>query len=147
MKWICKFLYLSWKDRYFLVKSALLLGMIRLGLRLLPFKTLRRFLAKMTRSITRLQGAEQIPIDKVIWAVTLASRYVPKTTCLTQAMVVQMLLVRRGHPAHLRIGVARGEARQFEAHAWVECQGKIVIGGSRDSTGYAPLSSLDEEAP
>jgi hypothetical protein len=60
-------------------------------------------------------------------------------TCLAQSLAAQVLLTRRGYPTLLHIGVVRGEGGQFQAHAWVESEGKIVIGGS-DLEHYTPLA-------
>jgi hypothetical protein len=46
------------------------------------------------------------------------------------------------NPRSLRIGVAKGEAGKLEAHAWVESQGRIVIGGLRDLPYFTPLPPL-----
>ena len=86
-------------------------------------------------------------MEQVVWAVTVASQYVPAATCLTQALAAQVLLSRLGHPASLRIGVSRDEAGEFQAHAWVECQGRVVIGGVQALSRFTPLPPLDGERP
>ena len=83
-------------------------------------------------------------MDELAWAVEAASRYVPRATCLVQALALQALCARRGQATALRIGVAHGERRELEAHAWLEGEGRILI-GSRGSTGFAPLSGLPAE--
>jgi hypothetical protein len=45
-------------------------------------------------------------------------------------MAMQVLLGRLGQRSELRLGVARKLGGQLEAHAWVETQGRIVIGGA-----------------
>jgi Transglutaminase-like superfamily len=89
------------------------------------------------------QGGDPVSLEQVVWTVTVASQNIPGATCLTQALVTQVLLSRRGHPASLCIGVARSEAGEFLAHAWVECQGSVVIGGITALTRFTPLPSLD----
>jgi Transglutaminase-like superfamily len=138
---LLKFVRLPSADRNLLVKSALLLGAVRLGLWLLPFQTLRRLLASRTYGTTTLP--EETSVTKVTWAVTVAGRYVPVATCLTQALAVQVLLGQQGLAATLRIGVARGEAGQFQAHAWVEYQGRVVIGGIEAPSRFTPLPLLE----
>jgi hypothetical protein len=64
--------------------------------------------------------------------VRVTSRFVPVANCLPQAMTTQILLGRYGHPATLRIGVGHNEAGNFQAHAWVESYGAVVIGGTED---------------
>lgn len=144
MERLHKFCRLPSSYRHLFVKSVLLLGIVRVGLWLLPFKTLRRLLARMTRADAASHSGDQVSLEQVVWAVTVASRYVPAATCLTQALATQVLLSRRGHPVSLRIGVGRSEAGEFQAHAWVECQGKIVMGGLTDLSRFTPLLSLEE---
>ncbi|MBI5411081.1 MAG: lasso peptide biosynthesis B2 protein, partial [Nitrospirae bacterium] len=71
-----------------------------------------------------------LPAERIAWAIHVASRYLPGTgNCLVQALATQGLLARHGNPACVRIGVANDEDGRFKAHAWVECDGTIVIGG------------------
>ena len=129
MKRVRKFLYLTPSDRRLLASTALLLGTIRLGLWLLPFRTLRRIVAKLAQVPTGSHCSNQSSIDRLVWGVTVASQYVPKATCLTQALAAQVLLGRHGHRTQLRVGVARGEEGQLQGHAWLESQGKVIVGG------------------
>lgn len=86
-------------------------------------------------------------MDRVTWAIAVASRYVPKATCLAQAQAMQVLLGRCGHPASLRIGVARSEEGRLHAHAWVESDGRIVLCNCEDLARYTPLPPLEGERP
>jgi hypothetical protein len=124
------FLRLPGPERRLFVEVTLLLEAISLGMRLLSFPTLRRLLARFSNARTGSQRAQALPVGKVVWAVETASRHLPGgKTCLTQALAAQTLLVRDGHPATLRIGVVKGEEKQFQAHAWVESGGEAIIGG------------------
>ena len=58
-------------------------------------------------------------------------------TCLEQSVALIMLLWLVRIPANLVVGVARAESA-FRAHAWVECDGFVVLGGSQ-SQGFTPL--------
>src|SRR2546427_3806445 len=142
MKRLRKFLALHPIEQRLLVKAALLLGVIRLGLRLLPFRTLWWLL---NHAPIGLPAAKFNP-DRIAWAVTVTSPYVLGVRpCLTQALAAQLLLVRRGFSARLHLGVARGEQGQVQAHAWVEADGKVVIGGSASELErYTPLLARDQ---
>ena len=144
MKRLRKFLQLPSAERRLLVKAALLLGAVRLGLWLLPFRTLRRVLTQLGQGFEGLYKLDQCSEDRLAWGVTKASRYVPKATCLTQALATQVLLARRGQPALLRIGVVKGEEGRLEAHAWLESRGEVVIGGS-ELERYTQLTALEGE--
>ena len=85
-----------------------------------------------------------MPIDRMAWAMGVASRFVPRATCLAQGLAAQLLLSRQGYRARLYIGVAKDENERLEAHAWLEAQGRIVVGGkSVDLSRFAPLPPLD----
>lgn len=143
MKRLRNFLGLTYSDRRLLVSTAILLGTVRLGLWLLPFQTLRRLLTRVAEASTRVQPPDVSSVERIVWAVAVASRYVPKATCLTQALAAEVLLEREGFPARLHIGVARNEEDGVQAHVWVESQGKIVVGGSRLGQ-YTPLLTLEK---
>jgi len=143
-----KFLRLSTAERQLLIKAALLLEAIKLGMRLLPFRTLRHLLARVARTPVGAWRADHSSPERVVWAVETASRHtLGVKTCLTQALAAQILLARRGRPALLHVGVAKGgEPGQFQAHAWVESEGKVVIGGS-ELKRYARLTVLEVGGP
>lgn len=119
---------------------------MRIGLWLLPSAIIRRLLAHMTSGSHSLSNADQASRDRIIWAVVVASRYIPKATCLTKAMVAQVLLEQEGYPACLQIGVAKSDVGKVEAHAWVESQGQVVIGES-GLKRYTPLSAFEGKGP
>lgn len=133
-------------DRSLLIKSGLLVGAIRLGLRLLPFQTVRRLIAQLAMRPSGFQGKDHTSIDQAVWAVRVVSRYVPDATCLTQALATQVLLNRQGYHTDLQIGVARSATGQFQAHAWVEKNGVVVIGGPvHHLQRYTPLPAFGDE--
>lgn len=127
------------------MRTILLLEVIKLGMRLLPFRTLRRLISLATHAPIQPRCPDHCSVERVVWAVEVASRTIPGVkTCLAQALATQVLLARRGYSTLLHIGVIRGEHEQFQAHAWVVAEGKIVIGGS-ELTRYTPLAVLEVE--
>ena len=140
---IRKVLFLRPSERHLLLKSALLLYAARLGLWLLPLPTLHRLLAKLRPTKPISSERDSANIEKITWALMVASRYVPVATCLTQALAGQILLAQHGEPALLQIGVAKNEGGKLEAHAWVESRGRIVIGASPKLFRYTRLLSME----
>src|SRR5262245_48435086 len=141
-----KFLRLPTADRRLLMKAMLLVWMVRMGLWLMPFRVMRQLLAKLARGSVESLLEENALVARIAWAVSVTSRYVPAATCLTQAIVTKLILARYGCCSILRIGVARSDSGEFQAHAWVESNGKVVIGGSESSLkNYTPLAALDGE--
>src|SRR5579862_7931274 len=120
-----KLLDLGAAERRLLIEAAALLAAIRLGLWVLPFQTLRRLLAKITAGTP----ASVHHPDRIAVQVMAAGRCWPGAhTCLSEALATQVLLGRYGHQALLRIGVRKDEQGGLSAHAWVENQGRVVIG-------------------
>lgn len=125
-------------DRKLAFAALGLLAVVRTALWLLAFQRVAGFLqiSDRWRPVHRDCTPRQIA-----WAVRLASRYVPDATCLPQALATHLLLSRHGHPSCLRIGVASGP--KFEAHAWVECDGSIVIGEVGGLDRFASILTLN----
>lgn len=98
---------------------------VRLGLWALPF----RFMNNTTSGFSAQHNHEHLAENQIIWAIKASSRFVPRATCLTQAMAARMLLSSYGHEANLRIGVLRKDD-ELKAHAWLEKDGRVLIGGS-----------------
>ena len=72
-----------------------------------------------------------------------AGRRIPGgSNCLVQALAAAVLLGRHGYSSRLRLGVARAPDGRLEAHAWVERDGKLLLGGPRVER-YAPLLALE----
>lgn len=138
--WLEAFVRLPAGDRSLLVRSILVLGAARVTLWLLPLRVVRRLLAR----VGRRPAPEEITPERIGWAIDLARRIVPRATCLPQALAGEALLAYAGHPAELRIGVIKsGERKLLEAHAWVESEGRIVVGdlpqGLTEYTFMPPL--------
>lgn len=142
---ILKFLNLPFSERLIIVKSAILLVLIRLGLFLFSFKTLLRIVEWIKIKSRQASHINGIGSDRIAWAVVVTSRYIPFTKCLAQALVTQVLYSRYGYTAHLRIGVAKDGPEKLKAHAWVESQGKIVIGDLKNLSQFSPLVCLKRE--
>ncbi len=149
MKRLHKFLSLTQGDRFLLLSAVLLLLAVRLGLWLLPFQMLRRFLERLSQVNPERQdvGEQQgctLTTDTIVWAVDIASHYMPGgVKCLARALTTQVLMSRYGYSPELRIGVAKGERGQLEAHAWVENQGQVVIGYLGNLSRFTPMPSFE----
>ncbi|MGB5900380.1 MAG: lasso peptide biosynthesis B2 protein [Geitlerinemataceae cyanobacterium] len=128
-------------DRQLLLNTFLFLCLVRLGLRFLPFQTLQKRLAQ--RSQISRHTPEPLSIGKIVWAIDTATRYMPGgVKCLARALVTQTMMKQHGHSGELRIGVAKGQTGELEAHAWVEHRGRVVIGYLSDLQRYVPMPSF-----
>jgi len=132
-----KFFRIPDAEQLLLGRALTILAAVRFALWLLPFKTLQRISAKLIQACARKES--RFSTERRVWAVRVASRYVPRATCLTQALAAQVLLGLGGVPASVRIGVAKEKGGDFEAHAWLESGGKILLGGIDAEQRYTPL--------
>jgi hypothetical protein len=108
-------------------RATTLVCAVRLALWIVPFARLRRAVVSLAHP--RSRRASRYSAEQLSWAVRAVSQYVPRATCLTQALVLHILLRREGLQSRIRIGVSK-DAGHFEAHAWVESQDRVVIGDS-----------------
>ena len=143
MKRLRKFFRLPAAKRHCLIDAVLLLPTIKACLMVFRFQTLRDLLAGLTGLPPLIRGSQGGSTEEVVWAVELAGALMPwASTCLTQALTAQVLLLRRGRPAHVHIGTLRGKDGNFQAHAWVESRGEVLVGG-HELEQFTPLVVLD----
>ena len=147
LKFLRKFLSFTPTERTLLVQAALLLATIRLGLKWLSFQRLQGILAHMAKPKSDRGSTKNRSVYKVVWAVTQVSPYIPGVRCLARAMAAQVLLERQGYPTQLRIGVGRDREGQLIAHAWLESQGRVVMGGLRNISRYFTPLTMPEGKP
>lgn len=145
MSLLREFAALPPRARQLVMKATAMVAVIRLALWVLPFPTARRVIAPLGRRSARAtRPLTPELIDGRAFIVQFASRFVPQASCLTQALALQVLLSRTGNPSSIHIGVARAGRKALEAHAWLECDGRVVIGGGQVDR-YAPLLTLGTE--
>lgn len=92
----------------------------------------------MTKSERKATLSNQY-IQDTAWAVRTVAHVLPiSLTCLPQALAVKYLL-RQDPNLPLNIGVQQSDIAEFEAHAWIERAGQIVIGEWPEGKTYRPL--------
>ena len=131
-----RFVRLPVATRRLLAEAALALVLLKL---LLGSAGLQRALWWSTRlPHCRNQTASAKQLSE---AVVRVSRHFPgRTTCLTRALALHMLLRRYRHAARLRLGVQRSPDGAFGAHAWIEHEGQVLIGHAPTTARYKPLT-------
>jgi hypothetical protein len=122
--------------------AVLLVFLMRCGLASLGFAKLGRLLSRFVRAHPKA-AKDPADVDRIVWAVSAAGRVVPGgKPCLPLAMASQWLLTRRGFVTDLRIGVMRDDSGRLEAHAWVELNGRILIGQTPSLERFERLPAL-----
>ncbi|MDD3926012.1 MAG: lasso peptide biosynthesis B2 protein [bacterium] len=122
-------LKLKIRRRALYVRTAGWIIFTRLGLSLMSFNAFRRILHWTVRVMPGAACRAKYTPAEITGAVKLLARSLPgDNACLVKGMAAKALLDRDGYTSRLCIGVARGDAR-LDAHAWVEIDGRTVIGG------------------
>lgn len=75
----------------------------------------------------------------------LAPRLPWRSDCLVQALAGQMMLSRRRITSEIVIGTAKQQDGSFEAHAWLTCEGSVILGG--DVARFVPLLDSRGDGP
>lgn len=127
-------------DRSLLFAALVALTATRVALWLCPVKSVNWIPRVASHIAAHRRRASGMAAAHACWAVERASRYVPGTACLTQALSAQLLLAWYGQEAVLRLGVARDPSGRIMGHAWLEQEG-IVILGATDAMRYVPLAT------
>jgi hypothetical protein len=121
---------------------------MRLATSIRKFKSLTRNLthhpAVMASETLEQGSAEQA--GEIAWSVGTAARFTPwESACLVQGLAAQRMLQGSGIPGQLVLGVrklpAEDTSKALDAHAWVICGGKILI-GKRGHEDFTVVSSF-----
>jgi hypothetical protein len=106
----------------------------------LTFERVRRIADAMSRPVRIDAAGGRLSPDRIAWAIATVSRVVPGGgNCLVRALATGIVLKRYGYPSELKIGVMKPAGGRFEAHAWLESGGNVVIGDFQLDR-YVPLA-------
>jgi hypothetical protein len=145
MERLLRFLRYPLSEQWILFQVSIMLVSIRVALIFLPFRTISRLTQRVGRKPLDLNAGEVVSTRRVIWAINKAGGPIlGDRACLAQALAGQLLLKRRGISTHVRIGVLKDGDGQLQAHAWLESEGQVLIGGTvADLKRYTVLPDWD----
>jgi hypothetical protein len=146
---------LSPDDLRQVLRAWALLLLVDLGLRLLPFQCLVKLIGKakdhpgrrlacthapasrhtepeLVTTLRRLQGLLDVACRNHLYPMT----------CLRRALVLQVLLKEWGISTELQLGVRKQEER-FEAHAWLEYEGRPIAEPEAIRTHFRPMAGIN----
>lgn len=121
-----------------LIRVLPLLALVRVALWALPYQTVTRLFDASPVDRPKETPRQAVALLRTVaWAgrTLLADR-----PCLTQAIACRWLLARRGYASDLKMGVRRADdGKGIMAHAWLEIDGRIVLGGGDSADIYTPF--------
>lgn len=130
-----KFFRLPGKERYALVRAALVLAAALLSLRLLGARRTLHWAGRPPGiAPSPLSGSDSVIPGFEKQAVDRAAAAMRTGTCLSKALALQLLLRRRGIASQLRFGIRKRDGSELLAHAWLEING-APIGEHQDPNG------------
>ena len=142
-----KAIALSGQQWLVLLYACCLLNFIRLLLWRFPFGKVRAQLATVSAKWTTTMPGPTISVAFIAWTVSAASRHTPGgAMCLVRALTMQLLLNHYGYAHQLHIGVTRNAQQVFEAHAWVEYEGRVIMGYLNHLDQFKRLTTAGKES-
>jgi Transglutaminase-like superfamily len=127
-------------------RAVVLLPAISLSLRIRGFQATQQTLQNVSIPSKkekpdgpRVQDCERVNL--AIRMVNAAARYAPgRSTCLEKSLALWWFLRRQEIASSVRVG-ARKSQGNFEAHAWVECQGVALNEPQQEHRHYAAFDA------
>ncbi|MEN6553066.1 MAG: lasso peptide biosynthesis B2 protein [Methanobacterium sp.] len=125
------FMKLSSREKHLALQSLFWVLRVRLMIWIFPFPQVQKRVQKMASSASRKDSKPDhvFSIHRIRFMIMVASRYVPRATCLVQALAGYIVFSKYGYSTQIKIGVLN-EDGVFEAHAWLERGDKVVLGES-----------------
>ncbi len=137
-----RILALSAAERRWLTTAFVALLRARIGLRFRPI-TQVPVRARTLESDPFASQADRLDAAHEIGrALDAAALLMPRSGCLARALAAQTLLRRRGLPSRVHVGFLRG-AGPGRGHAWLECEGEVVVGDHPQLNAFVPTMVFD----
>lgn len=138
---VAQFAELRASERRLVMLSLVVVAPVRAALCVLPSSFILRLVRRLGDARAREPRLRRPAAERIAWAIAAASCIVPRATCLTQAVAGMLLLRHYGYESRLCLGVTKSRDGTFAAHAWVELERHILIGGPQ-SAAFTPLPLL-----
>ena len=107
-----------------------------------------KILDELQKAGSKSQGGAQVDVDlvRLSWSISAAAARVPwRSDCLIKVIAADRWLRRCQLQPDFYLGAGKNQAGEFEAHAWLHCNGIMVTGGHGE--GFATLISPSRILP
>ena len=137
---LAKFSALAGADKLLLLHATVWLALARLMLLLMPFNKLATRLSGERGS--SIYQVDPELLERIGYAVRAAAGNVPwRSDCFPQCIAGRMLLKHYGHKSTIHLGVEKKDKDSIAGHAWLTCDGNVVVGGE-DLDRYTEMLPL-----
>ncbi|CEA12627.1 lasso peptide biosynthesis B2 protein [Methanobacterium formicicum] len=137
---ISNFIKLPSRDKLVALESLFWVIRIRITLWLFPFPSVQR---KVQKRASKYHPTTEhvVSMARLRTMIMVSSRYIPRATCLVQALAGYILFSKYGYQPSIKIGVSTLNG-EFEAHAWLE-QGDLVVLGESEKE-FKTILDIDQ---
>ena len=101
------FIKLSYPEKILALESLFWVTVVRVMIWIFPFSFVQKRVQKIANYLSpdELDKVLKVRIDRIRMMIVITSRYIPKATCLVQAMAGHILFSRYGYNTIIKIGV------------------------------------------
>lgn len=135
----------SWNSAQWrlVAEAGLCLFVARLAVWVVPFRRLAARVGDvMAESPEQCNEAQRTLAAQVGWAIRGLGRSIPgMRQCLVQSLAATWMLRRRAIPSTLYFGLAKDDAGELLAHAWVR-SGELVLTGAEGRNDYTVVATF-----
>ena len=123
-----------------------LLVLIRVSFLCLPYRWFRRFFIDIAQAKGDRLIGKQIEAWRILRIVDAVGGKLTLTNhCLTKAVAAKLLLNRAGFAVDFRIGVSMASGGKIDGHAWLESDGRVVLGYLNDLGRYTVFPGMNRK--
>lgn len=141
---IRRFFRLPKAKKRLIIEATGLILFTRFGLYLTSIEKLQSFYQRFSKGNNYVNHIYRPDKSDIVWAIdTIGQKLFKDDTCLVIAIAGQAQLIHYGIPSKLQLGCLKGEDMSIFAHAWVESDGDVIIGGTESEISkYTPLTDI-----
>jgi hypothetical protein len=138
---ISSFIRLPSREKLVAIQSLYWVIIIRIMIWIFPFHSVQKKVQKNAGN-SALNNNHSMSMSRLRLMIVIAARYVPRATCLVQALAGHILFSKYGYSTSIKIGVLTDNG-EFEAHAWLEHKDSVVLGESEK--GFKTIMDIGED--
>ena len=137
---------IGWDERALFIRAAVLVPAVHVAVRFAGFQRMQAWATRLGMRPATADAAERT-LKLSVLSVNRVKAFSPlRGNCLSQSLTLTRLLHRRGILSTLRLG-ARVVDRKFDAHAWVEHDGRVLNDTQDVHTRFAALTARTGAQP
>ena len=128
----------SAREKEMIARTLFWLGFFRIRNLILPYRLTRKWVSGEISDLRVAELYNEAIVNEVTASILRCRQYIPGANCLIQALATRAVLAHYGQRSNIRLGVVKSEV-SIDAHAWVEVDGRVIIGRNPNAQRYSVL--------